>query len=250
METVTRNGTDYKIATQEEADLAGLDYDYWQEAEEGELAVTDDGYVCKVLSRNTYENRNGQVNSQVTLPFGRAWCNPGSELNYETYEEERKRHWAEKEAGTTRFKQVKAYIVACLASKKEIDWDHAGELYRPDQKRPDLTVRRLFRNKRISKMVQEDLTEILSDHGITPQKIAEYYQLTLEIAQRKEDLSNMNRALESLTSLLGMKPDKNVVEQTEEADYREFLPSGKKSKQLSAKRTTRQELPEGEVMDE
>ena len=39
----------YKIRTEKEASNEGLKYIYWKKAREGEYAISDDGYVAKVI---------------------------------------------------------------------------------------------------------------------------------------------------------------------------------------------------------
>ena len=40
--------TEYPVYLSDEATEKDIDFEYWQKAEEGDYALTDDGYVAKV----------------------------------------------------------------------------------------------------------------------------------------------------------------------------------------------------------
>ena len=42
----------YSIFTKEEADNEGIEYKHWKEAEIGDYAISDDGYVAMVIQKN------------------------------------------------------------------------------------------------------------------------------------------------------------------------------------------------------
>jgi len=58
--------TAYEVFEQKEMDAKEKDYTHWKEAEEGDWALSDDGYCAKVLKRKKYPNDRG-VTSCGTL---------------------------------------------------------------------------------------------------------------------------------------------------------------------------------------
>jgi hypothetical protein len=82
MFTITINhndigSTDYLIYSKEEAFVENIDFKHWQKAQEGEWALTDDGYVAKVIKRKEYEDKETKRTSlYYRMPFGYIMWNP------------------------------------------------------------------------------------------------------------------------------------------------------------------------------
>ena len=101
----------------------------------------------------------------------------------------------EKEARTTRAKNaVNAYVADIIQGNKP-DWEMIGKIYRPDQKIPEATARRLFKKKRIVDMVEKKLKEILIDKGITQEQVVDLQLEALDIARSKGDISAVGTAI-------------------------------------------------------
>ena len=93
-----------------------------------------------------------------------------------------------------------------------------GKIYRPDQKCPEATVRRLFKKQRIVDMVEKKLKEILIDKGITQEQVLDLQLEAIDLARAKGDVSNMLRVADNFMDLLSMKPGKVVTTDTMELD--------------------------------
>ena len=63
----------YTIFTEDEAKQEGIDYKHWKEAEIGEYAISDDGYVAMVIQKKDYPGTNKNSNTYVRLPWGYAF---------------------------------------------------------------------------------------------------------------------------------------------------------------------------------
>ena len=63
-------------------------------------------------------------------------------------------------------------------------------------------------------MVNEEIDKLLSDEGITPKFTIEQRKKVLELAIKKEDLTNANRAIDSFEDKLDMKPTEIKFQQT------------------------------------
>ena len=124
----------------------------------------------------------------------------------------------DKEARTTRAKNaVNAYVTDVITGQKP-DWERIGKIYRPDQKCPEATVRRLFKKQRIVDMVEKKLKEILIDKGISKEHVIDLQLEAVDIARSKGDVSNMLRVADNFMDLLSMKPGKVVTTDTMEID--------------------------------
>ena len=61
-------------------------------------------------------------------------------------------NWGERESKQQRTKNVVNAYIGQLMSPYQVDWNILGNVYRPEQRRPDLSVKRLFKNKMMRNM--------------------------------------------------------------------------------------------------
>ena len=128
------------------------------------------------------------------------------------------RTWQERESGKTRTKNaVNAYVSKIFAGKK-VDWNEIGTIYRPDEKIPAATAKRLFKEKVVKNMIEEKMKEVLSEKGIDRGFVLDTIKKAINIAEEKEDPSNMLRATENLVDMLEMKPNKKITTDTLQID--------------------------------
>ena len=161
----------YNIYTQNEADEAGLDYSHWKQAQTGDYALSDDGFVGKCIGRKDYTDKKGRVKTFVRLAYGANWAGNTNKIQYlknkeygvYTQANPEANNWAVREANTTRAKNLVNAYVGQLTSTKKVDYNQLGMIYRPDQKEPAATVRRVLKQEVIKKMVEKKLREVLSE---------------------------------------------------------------------------------------
>ena len=120
-----------------------------------------------------------------------------------------RKRWLKYELGKSKTKLVIKTYVRMLVTGK-IEWEKLGQLYRPDQKIPVATFRRLLRQEETQRMVSEELEKLLSGEGITAQYSIKNRKIALEMAIEKGDLTNVNRALDSFDEKLDLKPNTKV----------------------------------------
>lgn len=143
--------------------------------------------------------------------------------------EENKRRWIKYELGKTKTKLViKAYVRQLVSGK--IEWEKLGMMYRPDQKQPVWTLKRLLKQEETQRMINEEIDKLLSDEGITPKFVIEQRKELLKSAKEKGDLTNANRILDSFEDKLDMKPKETKFQQTTEISYVELLEQVEKKK--------------------
>ena len=144
---------------------------------------------------------------------------------------ENKRRWIIYELGKTKTKLVIKAYVRQLVSGSNIEWEKLAMMYRPDQQQPVWTLKRLLKQEETQRMVNEEIDKLLSDEGITPKFTIEQRKKVLELAIKKEDLTNANRAIDSFEDKLDMKPKETKFQQITEINYKAMLEDADK-KQL------------------
>jgi len=137
--------------------------------------------------------------------------------------EENKRRWIKYELGKTKTKLVIKAYVRQLVSGSKIEWEKLAMMYRPDQQQPVWTLKRLLKQEETQRMVNEEIDKLLSDEGITPKFTIEQRKKVLELAIKKEDLTNANRAIDSFEDKLDMKPKETKFQQITEINYKAML---------------------------
>lgn len=225
MDKVTKriNGkrTIFPVYTEKEAIDRGIDYKPWRECEKGDYGISDDKYVGECIYLRSYSRARQKY---ANFAFGVSWVNKYSKILYEnnkaygTYGMVKPAHWIDREAKTLRAKQaVKAYI-SQLLSDKPVDWTIIGNIYRPDQQTPAATVRRLFKEEKIKKMIDKKLDEVLVSKGITKEMVVQNNIDAFELAKAKGDPSIMHKINGSFEEYLGMKGNKQIVTDRIEMD--------------------------------
>ena len=209
----------YHIYTKEEADERDIIYCHWKDAGSNDWGVSDDGFVFQVIKKKTYTDRNKQVRDFFTLPFGNKWGGKKAELSYQSYiNGEMEKRWEEREVGKTRTKNAVNAYVAMMLSNKPIDYAILGDIYRPDQKIPEATARRLFKMEKIKQLVEQKTREVLAEKGITKESVIQMIVDAIEVARHKQDAGNMLKGADNLADYLEMKPAKKTITDTLEID--------------------------------
>lgn len=201
----------FSIYTQKEADKRDVKYKYWSECYAGDFGISDDGYVGECLSRSKY--RSGTF---IKMSYGANWMNKSAKIDFEknhflnTYSMTNPAHWLDKEVKTRRFNNTMDAYIAQLMSDKQVDWNILGNIYRPDQQEPAITVRRLFKEEKVQTMVKEELKKVLIDKGISESFVLDTILEAIDIAKLKQDPSNLLKASSELSEYLQMKPNKSI----------------------------------------
>jgi len=230
---------DFNIYTEKEARFRNISYKPWKECNAGEYGISNDGHIGECLSRNKYRS-----STLVTMCYGKGWVNNASKINFMKnysmgiYSLINPRHWLDVEVKNRRFKETLDAYVMQVMSDKPVDWNILGNIYRPDQKEPALTVRRLFKEERVKKMVKDELEKVLTDKGITSSYVLDTILQAIEIARTKQDAGNMLKASSELSEYLQMKPEKRTVTDRLEIDVTKQINNTieEESKRLTAER--------------
>ena len=239
----------FTIYTKDEAERRGICYIYWKDADKGDLAISDDGYVGECLDRMVYTDKKSRTKTFVKCDHGVGWVTNTGKFMYlpnkaaNCYSYVKPTHWADKEAGKTRTKNAITAYIADITSGNKPDWEQIGKIYRPDEKYPEATARRLFKQKRIQTMVEEKLQKILINKGITQDQVLDLQLEALEIARNKGDVSNFLRVTENFMDLLQMKPGKKVTTDTVEIDLTNKMTDTIEQEDKRVKLQRKEEVP-------
>jgi hypothetical protein len=239
----------YPVYSEKEAKDKKIEYSSWRKCGEGDFGISDDGYVAECIYRKQFK-----TNEQVTFPYGRQWLSRGVDLKYEPhrdtgeYSQVGTRTWDEQEAKKTRTKNMVKVYAEMMLNGGKIDWGVLGSVYRNDQQRPDLTAKRLFKQERIQKMLDDEIQKALSERNISQGEVLDMIISGIDIARENKDASNVLRGAEQFVKILGMLPKKSVQTDTVQIDMTNtILDKIAKEEKKSLKMSQKKEAPYEEI---
>lgn len=209
---------EYFVATQAEADKLKWQYKIWYDCQPGDMAVTDDGYVFKCLTRQPYKSRaTGNQTVLLTFAAGRMFATfkPGKDRPHQRFLYEPRRQtgefgsvstqpWYELKKGRQRTKEfVKAYVFQRLSSGK-VDHEMLGKMWEPTEPMPAVKARSLLKKRYIREMISKEMKKFLVERSIDEGAVLDLLLLAAKIAKTKADAANINRAAENLMKILHM----------------------------------------------
>jgi len=202
----------FKIYTQEEANSLLIPYVYWKNVKLEPYALTDDGYVADVLNVQIYTDRGtNHTRKLVTLSCGKNFDGTKSTISYTAnkvykyWSNISPVSWQQRESRMGRTKNaVKVYVKQIFTGG--VNWEQLGQVYRPDQKAPIATVKRLFRQEKIKDMVSQEIQKECADRGITPGYVLDIVKRAIELAENREDASNMLKGAHQLQEYVDLFP--------------------------------------------
>tara|TARA_R100001082_G_scaffold85361_1_gene51932 strand:+ start:410 stop:1159 length:750 start_codon:yes stop_codon:yes gene_type:complete len=230
---------DYNVYSIDECKSKGLEYKYWKECSEGDYGESDDGYIGECIKVSDYDKARF-----ITMSYGVGFVTDRSKIKFlknhsmGIYTMINPKHWIETEIRAKRFDRVLTAYMAQLMSPNPIDWNVLGNIYRPDQEKPAVTVKKLFKQEKVQTMVKDELKKILSDKGISESFVLDTILDAIEVAKTKQDAGNMLKASSELSDYLQMKPDKKIQTERLEVDVTKQISDtiNKESKRLVAQR--------------
>jgi len=210
-----RGKTTYTLYEKDEAEDAGIDYKYWQNAEVGEYGVTDDGIVAKVIQKTEYDNNSGKKSVYVRFPWGYT-------LYPKQYSDKKKLLARGRKSAYTltgdsqwhvgRRKRDMENIALCYA--QVFDKDFAIALATGGvSKSKHRSYRRYMRTEKFRQMVREELKKLLEKQELTEEYTLKLLKEGIEIAKDTKDVTNILKAVKNLQELHGMN-EKDKVKRT------------------------------------
>ena len=216
------------------------DYKHWSECSPGDWGVSDDDYVAECLQRNIYG-----TSIEMVFPYGRQWAKKTAKLEFEphyrskNYSNVSTKSYAELEAGRDRAELAIDAFLAYKMAGETPDTQKIGRIYRPDQKKPEIAVRKLLKTKEVKKIMADKLKEILVDKEIDEGYVLDVMKDAIDTAKVKEDPANMIRAAKELSVFLDMQPKNKQVTESIEMDMSHQIADtyDKQTKKLKATQT-------------
>mgnify|MGYP003676183820 FL=1 len=209
----------YPVYTKDEANEKQIIYKPWKECNAGDYGVSDDNYVAECIARNNYKD-----SIELQFVFGRMWLNKRARLLYEPRKESGNyatvstNSWDFIESKKTRTQQAVDIYTRMLLGGGNIDWSIIGKAYRPDQERPDLTAKRLFKQEIVKQMVDKKIDKALQERGISEGDVLDVIADAIGLARVKEDPGTMLRGAEQYIRILDMLPKKAIQTDTMQID--------------------------------
>lgn len=232
---------DYEVFPKKEFKLK---YKHWKDCKEGEWGISDDGYIAQCLAVKTYAS-----GIEMTYPYGKQWVTKTSKLEFEPHWESKNfnsvstKSNMELELQKRRSKDVLDAYMTYIFAGKTPDFEKLGQMYRPDQKKPAWTVKRLLKTKGMKQMIKDKMKEVLTERGIDEGYVLDTIKDAIGVAKVNEDPGNMIKAAKELSDYLDMKPKAKTQTDTLELDLSHQIEANfeKQTKKLTATKT--QELP-------
>ena len=116
--------------------------------------------------------------------------------------------------------QSKQDMMKNLAKAYSVTWDYNLALdmvlgsYTPSEFKK---WKRRMKTEVFEKMIKEELTDLLTDHGLDKTYTLDLLAKVISMAEDKKDVTNLMRAVENLQGMHGMK-DKQLVKTTEKLE--------------------------------
>ena len=205
----------YEIYTKEEADKEKLQYSHWRDAGEGEWALSDDNFVSKVIKRKSYKGADKIDNVYLRFAWGYTFYNPerrGKELKVRGRKSNTT--MSGKRPIEVKAKQKKMQNLAMVYAQTMNTEDTIARVCGEVNSNEDRRIKRYMRTEVFKGMVRDELTKLLSDHGMSEDYTLDLLSSTIKKAQDKGDVTNLMRAIENLQDMHGMK-DKHLVKTTD-----------------------------------
>jgi len=197
---------DYDIFTEEEAKEKEIEYKYWKDADKGDWAISDDGYVAQVIKRKVYPSQRSHSNVYIRLPWGYVFYSdkyPSKKFNAEG---RRSFHTltGKSELEVLCNKKPQRRLAMAFAQMRDfdlsIDWA-MGSVSGAHRKK----YHKMMRTEVFQRMVREELEKLLQDHDLSQDYTMELLKKAVKIAENKKDVTNILRIVENLQDMHGMK---------------------------------------------
>jgi hypothetical protein len=223
MDEITRNLVSgvrtFRIYTKEEADELKIRYKPWREVDEGEWALSDDGYVAECYMVRRYEARRRRRKTQerfIRLAFGAYWVSKNSRCVYGIrrstgdYSSSRPQPWGERESRRRIVKTI-VKMYALMYIRNNVDWRKLGVMFRPKDRIPEASAKKLFKQPEIKEMVEKELKKIFTDNGVDEKYVLDLYKDVVAKAKDKEQLTTMLRVADTLADMLRMTSEAQIA---------------------------------------
>tara|TARA_R110002012_G_scaffold320339_2_gene543325 strand:- start:5417 stop:6172 length:756 start_codon:yes stop_codon:yes gene_type:complete len=208
--------TSYKIRTKEEASNEGINFKHWKDADEGDYAVSDDGYIGKVIKRKQYHSSNTGVRNYIRMPWGYIFYSPIRDKQAFNAKGRQSVHTLsgkrEIEVKVKKQKMKDAALFYAIQPDSEVV---IKTVYGDINSAKKRTIKRWMRSEVFKTMVKEERIKLLKDNAFGEEDVVTMLKKAITMAEDKKDVSNYMRCVENIQDMLGMRDKDKIVETTQ-----------------------------------
>lgn len=194
----------HDIFTQEEADERGKKYIYWREAEAGDWALSDNGYVAEVLRKYKWDYK-GYPSVSIRTAAGSWNAERPMEMIIDPNEE--RTNWAfSKDVTASRFGKGGKFVLLAKFFACTLDWGKSWEAVFGRELLRMTTINRLLSSEEFRLVLAKELEKVFDDNGLSREYLAK------QLADMCKDQKNPKRfdAIKFAMEIRNMVPDASL----------------------------------------
>lgn len=204
--------TEYPIYLSGEALKEDLDFEYWQDAEEGQYALTDDGYVAQIITKKSYTDDAGRESFYYRMPFGYIMWNPkypnkkfcaGGRSANNTFTGKK---WLDVVTKTQPYQALAMW--AALTEDRDVAID---QVFGPVSVSKRRKLRRHMRTESFKTMKRDEAQRLLTDKRMDATFFIDLMNEGIEMAKEKKDVNAIRGFVNDGMELHGMKDKETIV---------------------------------------
>tara|TARA_R110001592_G_scaffold115784_1_gene316450 strand:- start:588 stop:1373 length:786 start_codon:yes stop_codon:yes gene_type:complete len=240
--------TDYIIYTKDEAELAKIPYIFWQEANQGEYALTDDDYVAKIIKKKEYEDKQGRNSWYYRFAFGYImWDSkyPNKKLNCGgrvTNTTMSGKNWLDVRCNSEDYQDLAFW--AAVTENRDVAIDKVYGSVSVSKRRK---LKRHMRTESFKSMKRDEAQKMLASNMMDADYFIDLMKQGVEIALKKEDVNGIRGFVNDGMEIHGMKDKETVTvtDRLEAVHTRSLIDSINQEEQQQSKiiATRKQEVP-------
>ena len=240
--------TDYIIYTKDEAELAKIPYIFWQEANQGEYALTDDDYVAKIIKKKEYEDKQGRNSWYYRFAFGyimwdskypKKKLNCGGRVTNTTMSG---KNWLDVRCNSEDYQDLAFW--AAVTENRDVAIDKVYGSVSVSKRRK---LKRHMRTESFKSMKRDEAQKMLASNMMDADYFVNLMKQGVEIALKKEDVNGIRGFVNDGMEIHGMKDKETVTvtDRLEAVHTRSLIDSINQEEQQQSKiiATRKKEIP-------
>jgi len=212
-------GKNSVVLSKLKADEDGVKYVPWKFAKPGNWALTDDDFVALCIKRQSYTDKRNRQRDLITLSFAKAWSTTKAFKYTDFLQSGGWGHsspgkWIEKESRRNRTRTAVILYVEMLLTSGTINWQVLGRAYRADQRLPQATAKRLFKQETVKIMIREEIRSALTKKGVNEESIIGMFLGAFEKAEELGRPGDMRAVANDLATIIDMHSKSDRYQET------------------------------------
>tara|TARA_Y100001951_G_C11231401_1_gene234833 strand:- start:131 stop:904 length:774 start_codon:yes stop_codon:yes gene_type:complete len=210
--------TDYTVFLSGEANAKEIEFNHWQKANEGQYALTDDGYVAKIIKKKEYTDEKGRKSYYYRFPFGYImWDSkyPNKQLNCGgrvTNTTMSGKNWLEVRCKSQDYQDLAFW--AAMTENRDVAIDKVYGSVGVSKRRK---LKRHMRTEAFKSMKRDEAQKMLADNMMDADYFIDLMKTGVEMAKDKRDVNAIRGFVNDGFEIHGMK-DKETVTVTDKIE--------------------------------